>query len=101
MKREIDCASCARSWAKQTRSRWNGAAITTSANGENIKILPGVALHIFSCDGCGLGIAIGDLCFGVSVWADCHGIPWHPWEGEYLRLLNGTEIDALQRLRSE
>lgn len=51
---------------------------------EKKKIVRGKATIHFYCDHCSTHITPGDDCIAVSVWVEGQGIPYYPWESEYL-----------------
>lgn len=54
--------------------------------GEHVKFVPGEAKHGMLCDDCGVYINKGDIVCAFSIFADYGGIPYYPWEEEYLNI---------------
>jgi hypothetical protein len=87
MKREVDCLKCGRSWPDKARDP-----------NEHIHKLTGYTLNHFVCDGCGEELPLGVPAICVSVWSDIGGIPYFPWEAEYVTPMSDKELDAYERL---
>jgi hypothetical protein len=77
MKREILCPDCRKDSRKLFQT-------DTPFPGEFVKFIDGSAIMNFKCDGCGCEIAVGKLCTAFSSWADYGGIPYSPWEYDYI-----------------
>lgn len=73
MKRMIACEKC-------------GWHLTPHFAGEWFKRVRGIAKRGMLCDYCGTEIKKGDKCSAESVGFDEHGIPYYPWESEYIEL---------------
>ena len=77
MKREILCTNCKNDLRKLFPN-------DNPYEGEHIKFVSGTANHTMICDKCETSILQGTLCHAISIWADDHGIPYYPWEQDYL-----------------
>jgi hypothetical protein len=87
MKREVDCLKCGRGWPDKA-----------SVKHEHIRKETGYTLGRFVCDGCGLFLPPGVPAICVSVWSDIGGIPYSPWEADYITPMSDKELDAYERL---
>ena len=56
-------------------------------DGEHVKFVHGRAKKTMFCDGCVYPREIkrGDSCTAFSLWADYGGIPYYPWEQDYIK----------------
>ena len=81
MKREIVCPE-----GRRTLKRLFPTA--TPYTGEHVKFVDGTAKEDFFCDSCVPTHTIlkGEPCTAFSAWADYGGIPYSPWEEEYLEV---------------
>ena len=52
--------------------------------GEHIKFVGGKAVSDFVCDDCDKTIKRGDLACAISMWADYGGVPYFPWEDDFI-----------------
>lgn len=86
MKREISCVPCANRIARAvTGARFVDGEIVDPFPGEHSKFLGGKLTRHCVCDSCGKQLSPGDDAIAMSIWADYGGVPYHPWEAEYLR----------------
>ena len=91
MKREMLCFSC-----NNKLMALHGSRLMTDSNGvelvadpypgEHVKHIRGNALRTLLCDQCNKVITENELCWAVSIWADYGGIPYYPWEDEFLKV---------------
>lgn len=72
MKREILCEKCADMTNLPTFPE------------EHWKFISGKAKSNFKCDADDCEIKPGQIAVAMSIWADYGGIPYYPWETEYL-----------------
>jgi len=79
MKQEILCLTCKGVLRKLFPT-------DTPYSGEHVKFVDGQAIKDFICDYCGKKINKDANCCAFSIWAEYHGIPYYPWESEYLNL---------------
>jgi hypothetical protein len=85
MKREIACPPCAQNIAKAvTGSRFVDGQIVDPYPGEHARFQSGKLTRHCVCDSCSAELAPGENAVAVSMWADYGGIPYYPWEWEYL-----------------
>ena len=79
MKRNIICPKCAAEI--MARPNWENPY-----EREHRKIVKGIALADFLCDNCGCETELpkGSVIFAESIWVDYDGVPYFPWESEYL-----------------
>jgi hypothetical protein len=86
MKREILCVPCAHTVSRAvTGSRFVNGEIVDPFPGEHAKFLTGKLTHHCLCDFCSKELSPGNEAVAASIWADYGGVPYHPWEAEYLR----------------
>ena len=81
MKREILCPVCTdkvRSWFPSDNPY----------PGEHVKFYPGKAKKAFICDLCSELITLDEDCTAFTAWAVGQGIPYHPWESDFIRRVN-------------
>ncbi len=79
MKREIVCGKCAEQWQKRKY-------VTRPAE-EHIKVVHGFAENDYLCDTCNAEINKNVQCAAVSLWIDHGGIPYSPWEEDYIEIV--------------
>jgi hypothetical protein len=77
MKQEILCPACA------TEIRRTFPTDNPSP-GEHIKFVSGNVAYRAMCDCCCDFIEQGSPCTAFSSWADYGGIPYYPWEHEFI-----------------
>jgi hypothetical protein len=77
MKQEIVCQKCK-----------NKLRITFPNNNpyleEHVKFVDGFAKGNYVCDSCSAPIPKGKPCTAFSTWADYGGIPYYPWEKDFI-----------------
>ena len=56
--------------------------------GEHVKFVTGLAKRDMMCDDCGKDIIEEENICGFSIFADYGGIPYYPWEEDYLNITN-------------
>lgn len=87
MKREILCLPCAERVSRTITgckvSDFDGR-IVDPYPGEHSKFLKGVLHCHCYCDNCSDPLYPGNEAIALSIWADNRGIPYYPWEQEYL-----------------
>ena len=74
MKREILCFECGQ-WPQVQPSY---------GSYDKIKMEQGSALKKYLCDHCNAMIDKGAQCFAVSQWFTGRGLPYVPWEHDYI-----------------
>lgn len=91
MKREILCLTCIPKpmGLKLMNSPAGDPVLVDPYPGEHQKVLKGIAKAQYICDRCGDTILKGTECIASSIWADYGGIPYHPWENEYITFNEG------------
>ena len=77
MKQEMLCQHC----AADTRKLF---PTDNPYPGEHVKFVPGKARTWLRCDSCGEGLSTDTVCTAFSVWADYGGIPYYPWEKDFI-----------------
>jgi hypothetical protein len=79
MKREILCPDCKTKMQKLFPT-------SNPYPGEYIKFVDGRAKKDFLCDGCVniRPIKEGDICTAFSIWSENGGIPYFPWESDFI-----------------
>ncbi len=77
MKRDLVCEKCIPHHRDRVPCRYPG---------EHTKIVEGKSNNDFQCDACGMKIRKGEKAGAFSVWADYGGIPYAPWESDYLEV---------------
>jgi len=76
MKQEILCNDCKNNLIEKN--------VFTPSPKEHVKFTPGKARRNFFCDSCYKHIYVKNKCFALSIWADYGGVPYYPWESEYI-----------------
>lgn len=85
MKREILCPTCTKTTSQAiTGCRIEGSQIVDPYPGEHAKFRAGVLVRSCVCDSCGIELKPGENATALSIWADYGGVPYYPWEAEYL-----------------
>jgi hypothetical protein len=89
MKREILCMKCVPKpmGLKLIDNQAGDPVLVDPYPGEHQKILRGFAKKQFICDRCGEVILVNQECLTSSIWADHGGIPYYPWETQYITFL--------------
>jgi len=86
MRREIVCLLCAEVLLRRV--------METAYIGDNIKFVNGKSKRNSGCDRCSNFVLYGKRCTAVSMWSDTVGIPYGPWEEEYLFVIE-EEVEEL------
>lgn len=95
MKREIACPPCAAEIAQAvTGARFVDGQIVDPFPGEHARFLPGTLARHCYCDACAAKLSPGDAAVAVSFWADYGGIPYYPWEGEFLEVVKAAILEG-------
>lgn len=84
MKREIVHRNCEPGFSYHIIDGYKFAFRAEPYPGEHVRLYRGIAKRQFICDNCGETIEEGKDCTAVSIWADYGGIPYYPWESEYV-----------------
>lgn len=58
--------------------------------GEHVKFQDGKAKSDYNCDTCNKPINTGESCTCLSMWADYGGVPYYPWEKDYIEEISET-----------
>lgn len=85
MKREILCPTC---------HKLNEKLISACEPdcGEHTKIVEGLAIDNFVCDRCNSILTVGSFCAASSIWFENHGIPYYPWEQDYITIQRISDV---------
>lgn len=60
--------------------------------GEHVKFISGYALRDFVCDDCAIPIETDTECCAFSIWADHGGIPYYPWEHDFIEFVDEESL---------
>ena len=103
MKRDILCLKCgkARRIGRPLAPRRRGSDASGQMPEHSVK-QAGFARRDYSCDQCGNTLREGALVYAATIWVEGFGIPYHPWEAEFIENpLDPKELDAHERLDSK
>lgn len=91
MKREILCMSCVPKpmGLKLIHTQAGDPILVNPYPGEHQKVIKGIAKNHYQCDRCNETIREGEMCVASSLWADYGGIPYFPWETQYITFQKG------------
>lgn len=73
MKCEILCLKCSEKAPKESKYPQ-----------EHVKLVFGKSIVSCVCDWCGSNVEPDDHVAALSIWADYGGIPYRPWEHDYI-----------------
>jgi hypothetical protein len=85
MTREIQCPQCAdRSYHLFSNDQPAKPRVIDLPHKEHIAFHFGHAIVSCLCDSCNQPINPGDNAWAISIWSDRGGIPYYPWEHDFI-----------------
>lgn len=101
MKKEILCIKCIEQINTHPTYISAGSCYSHINHNEHIKLTWGYALMYYRCDLCDNTILKDDVCCASSMWSDVHGIPYHEWEQDYIKIDHGipNKLKVAQKIK--